>query len=327
MTLEPLSAHNAPTSGPGAAPGPDLLTRIRTAWLLAQASPNTRAAYARDVAMWEGFLDGLGGDPLSATREHVDLWALTRQSTDKGSTLNRRLAAVSSFYRFAADWATDNGLGREIHNPVGSVKRRRTHDGASTRALTAGEYRRLIEAAAAEPPVWGPRDAAAVCLLGLNGFRVSTLTALDVAALGVEGTHHTVDYTVKGGEEKTAPLASMTLGYVNAHLSARRELGEVSQWEPLLLANDGGRLGRDQVERLLARCARRAGLPDPQGVTPHVLRATYATVAHQARVELLDIQDGMDHKSTNTTLGYIRRGERLDRAPTYRLEAHVRAGG
>ncbi|WP_150255258.1 tyrosine-type recombinase/integrase [Nocardiopsis deserti] len=322
--LVPLAEHITPGPRPEQSPG--LVDQIRAAWLLAQPSPHTRQAYAGDFDTWRGFLDGLGVDVLAARRTHADAWARVREaSQDAPATLARRLAAVSAFYAFAAVYVDELGLAEDVDvtNPFSLVRRPRQDAGTSTRALTAGEYAQLLAAAAEEPPVWGARDAAVVTVLGLNGFRVSTLTALNVDDLGVQGAHRTISYRVKGGRRKEAPLASVTLVYLNSHLDARRELGEFLPGEPLLLAGDGGRLDRHQVNRVLVRCARRAGLADPDGVHAHVLRATYLTVGEEAGISLRDLQQGADHQDPRTTEGYIKRGRRLDQSPTYRLANHI----
>lgn len=320
--LVPLAEHI--TTGPRPKQGPGLVDRIRAAWLLAQPSAHTREAYARDFDTWRGFLDGLGVDVLVARRTHADAWARVREaSRDAPATLARRLAAVSSFYGYAAGYVDDHALGVDVTNPAALVRRPRRDAGSTTRALTAGEYARLLAAAAAEPPVWGARDAAVVAMLGLGGFRVSTVTGMSVEDLGVQGAHRTVSYRVKGGRRKTAPLASVTLMYLNSHLDTRRALGDFLPGEPLILAADGGRLDRHQVMRILARCARRADLADPDGVHPHVLRATYMTVGEEAGISLRDLQHGADHQDPRTTEGYIKRGQRLDKSPTYRLANHI----
>lgn len=303
---------------------PDLVEHVRAAWLLAQTSSHTRQAYRADLDLWARFCDSVGAGVLAARRTHADAWARVREASgDSAATRARRLAAVASFYAFAADYVDEHGLDVEVHNPFALVRRPRQDGGSATRALTAQEYRRLLEAAADEPAVWGARDGAVVAMLGLGGFRVAALTGMCADDLGVQGAHRTISYWVKGGRRKSAPLASMTLTYLDSHLNARRALGPLLPGEPLILAADGGRLDRHQVRRILVRCARRAGLADPGGVHPHVLRATYVTVGEEAGISLRDLQQGADHQDPRTTESYIKRGRRLDQAPTYRLANHV----
>lgn len=325
-----LALSGSSTTGglaPINAPGQDrsgLIGRIRAAWLLAQLSAHTRAAYDRDLQLWIGFLDGLGVDVLAARRVHVDAWARARQTAgDTPSTRARRLAAISSFHVFAADFAAEHGyedLG--LHNPVGAVKRP-SRGGDHTRALDRHEYRALLAAAEEARPVWGPRDAAVVALLGMGGFRVATLLSMGVGDLGVHGAHRTITYTGKGDKRRTAPLAPAALAYVEAHHAARRAEGAMLEWEPLLLANNGGRLSPEQVTRILARCARAAGLREPGQVRPHVLRATFATLAREAGVTLWDLQEAMDHADPRTTQRYEQGEQRLSAAPTYAVATHL----
>lgn len=276
--------------------------------------------------MWSCFLDGLGVEVLAARRVHADAWARARKAAgDASSTRARRLAAISSFHDFAVNYMAESGredLG--LYNPVGSVKRP-VKGGATTRALNENEYLALLRAAEGARSVWGPRDAAVVALLGTGGFRVATLVGMSVDDLGVHGSHRTITYTGKGDKRRSAPLVPTALAYLDGHHAARRAVGPILRNEPLLLANDGGRLSDDQVTRILFRCARAAGLRNPKQVRPHVLRATFATLARAAGVSLWDLQEAMDHADPRTTQGYEQGEQRLTSAPSYIVATHLLA--
>ena len=77
---------------------------LAATWLARHRSPATRTAYAKDLAGWLDWLAGHHLDVLTARTLHVQLF--TRAQLDAGAapaSVNRRLAALSSFYAHCAE--------------------------------------------------------------------------------------------------------------------------------------------------------------------------------------------------------------------------------
>jgi site-specific recombinase XerD len=89
----------------------------------------------------------------------------------------------------------------------------------------------------------------------------------------------------------------------------------------LLLANDGGRLTRQQAARIVARLARRAGIL--KRVSPHSLRHTAATLALDDGVSLRVVQASLGHADPKTTVRYDRARRGLDDHITHRLAQYL----
>ncbi len=65
---------------------------------------------------------------------------------------------------------------------------------------------------------WPPRDHALICLLGLNGLRVSETCALHIEDLGHHKGQRTAYLTRKGGKVQTVPdVPSHRLGRQHRH--------------------------------------------------------------------------------------------------------------
>ncbi|NNF59320.1 MAG: tyrosine-type recombinase/integrase [Rhodothermaceae bacterium] len=272
------------------------------AWLLSQRSDNTRRAYRADIEQLVTFLHDLDPDAglYDLTAEHVNAWARTLAQTASAATVNRRIASLSSFYR----WAIANG--HTDRNPADATHvRREAVSSDHAAALTTDEMRALIAAARAA----GPRDLLVVLVLAHAGIRVSELVNARNGDLRHERGHCTLVVTGKGNKVRRVVMPPAACELV-ADLDA-------DEW--LVTANDGTQMNRHQVTRVLARLQRRAGIETK--VTPHVLRATMITEALDAGVSLWIVQDTAGHADSRTTRSYQRRAASLDKSPTYALAA------
>jgi integrase/recombinase XerD len=123
------------------AAGDDPIRRLVAGWLLGYESAATRRNYGLDVMGWLGFCESQRVDPLAARRAHIDAWARTMQAYGAAQrTVARRLAAVSSWYRYlvAEDVRSDS--------PTEHVRRPKVGDRGETPGLTRDELRRLLQA-------------------------------------------------------------------------------------------------------------------------------------------------------------------------------------
>jgi integrase/recombinase XerD len=284
-------------------PGP--ADRLAMAFLLSYREGNTRDAYRRDLADWWGWCSSQDLDPLQARRVHIDAYARTLEQAGRAhATVRRRLAVLSSFYRYAVT------EGVMAVNPLAHVRRPPADDTSTTLGLDRGEAVRFLDAAAAA----GPRDHALACLLLLTGLRVNEALAAAVDQLGTDRGHQVLAITAKGGRRRLVPLAPRTAHALAEHLDGR-------PGGPLLLANDGGRLTRQQAARIVARLARRAGIL--KRVSPHSLRHTAATLALDDGASLRVVQASLGHADPKTTVRYDRARRGLDDHITYRLAQYL----
>jgi site-specific recombinase XerD len=279
---------------------------VAAAFLAGYSTP-TRRAYSTDLRAWGQHLGSLAVEPLCARRVHVD--AFIRQGEERGiapTTLARRVSAIAGFYEYAVD------AGAIDRSPVSRVRRPRVADHSPRLGLDREAVRALLAAAVES----GDRDHALVCLLALNGFRVSETLASDIADLTTDRGHRTLTVRRKGGRRQTVPLAPRTSDAVE-RLIVGRKAG------PLFITRSGRRLDRHAARKTVRRLARLAGIDRP--VTPHDLRHSFVTLALDAGVSLRDVQDAAGHADPRTTRRYDRARDSLDRAATYRVAAFVSA--
>ena len=141
---------------------------------LAGYSGATLDAYRLDLRQWVIWLDGNGVDILSVQRAHIELYA--RWSDDHGlarSTISRRLSTICGFYRYCSQEAVID------RDPAAYVRRPKLDYESHTIGLDRNE----LGAFPVQAGLCGGRDHALMCLLALNGLRISEApAALDAGA-------------------------------------------------------------------------------------------------------------------------------------------------
>jgi site-specific recombinase XerD len=281
---------------------------IIAAWKLAQSSPHTLRAYSRSMTDFCSWLDARGLDLLTVKRPHVD--GYRHGLTGAPATVAARLAALSSFYRYAlsADVITGG-------NPVELVKRPRVDaDHSSTEGLTKDQARALLAAARAD----GPRSHALVSLLLFTGIRLSEALNAGTADYGHDSGHRTLSIRRKGGKDGKVAVPAPAVEALNAYLGTTgRDLvtGTVGAGLPLFTTASGKRWNASEAFRTVQRLARVAGVEGR--ISPHSLRHTFATLALDAGTALHDLQDSMGHADPRTTRRYDRARGTLSKAAGY----------
>jgi len=233
-----------------------MFEEVAVGFLLGYDKAHTRSAYQSDLRCFTSWCARIGIDPLSVERAHLDGYARTLEAEGlASSSVARRLSAMSGLFRYAYE------EGYVTRAPAAHVRRPRVGDDSPTLGLDWTEARRLLDAAERA----GFRDHVLVCLLLLNGLRVSEVCTALVSDLSSERGHRVLTVVRKGGRRDLVPLAPRTLAAVEEHLDGRTD-------GLLVLANDGGPLNRFQATRAIRRLTRAADIA--KHISPHSLRHT-----------------------------------------------------
>jgi len=272
-----------------------------------RSSPNTIAAYRDAFRLLLGFAQQqLGKPPSKLALPDLDarligafLEDLEQRRSNGARTRNARLAAVHSFFHFAA-------LREPMHSAliqrVLAIPQKRFSRPVIT-FLTAAEITALL--ATARSDAWiDRRDHALILTMIQTGLRVSELTQLCCSDLQLSTGAH-VRCMGKGRKERCIPLTSKTAATLRAWLRGR----DAMPHDPLFPNRVGGRLSRDAVELLMDKHLRQARQSCPslrdKDVTPHVLRHTSAMQLLQAGVDRAVIALWLGHESIETTQMYL----------------------
>jgi len=257
------------------------------------ASPNTLAAYGRDLRRFLGFLQARNRSVCACSEE--DVRAFLRHLDDEGLSPRssaRILSAVRQLFRFL------HGEGVRADNPTQNL--RSPKQGRSLpKVLSEAEIDRLIEKAPGTGDADGLRRAALVELLYATGLRISELISLPVGAVARDPDVLLI--TGKGGRERLVPLNEAAREAVQAYLPHRLGFANMDV-SPFLFPSKSasGHWTRQQAGRALKALAAEAGLK-PEAVSPHVLRHAFAShlLAHGA--DLRSVQSMLGHADISTT--------------------------
>ena len=265
-------------------------------------SPNTLAAYERDLRRYVAFLDRRriqrpDGIDASVVRSFVaSLSASThgaKEAPYAAASVVRTFSAVRSFHRF---------LVREgvlAVDPTSDVRRPRLPR-SLPKAIPLAEVERILAAPDATTPL-GMRDRAILELLYGAGLRVSELTALDVDEVDLD--EGAVRVLGKGGKEREVPVGRHAREAVISYLTGGRpSLAGPRSRGALFLNARGGRLTRQSCARMLGTHVRAAGVE--RRVTLHGLRHSFATHLLEGGADVRVVQELLGHASVATTQVY-----------------------
>jgi len=280
------------------------------AWLSEQ-SPSTQRGYRSEIKRWQDFLQARDVDPLAAERADIAAYknlpgVRSPEREPAPATIARRLAVVSSYYRYLAS------SGIIPQSPAQYMKRPHVPDESATRGMDKDEASRYLRAAREDKPAaW-----VLVSLMLTEGLRVSEATGATIENVTIHQGVRVLRIYRKGGKRKFVTLGTQALDAIEAATGDRKR-------GPIALTRDGKAYSYPGAYDLVRRLAYRANLAQPESIRPHSLRHTFATMSLDAGVPLRDVQDAMSHSSADLTRRYDLTRDAAQRHPVKALERHL----
>ena len=255
---------------------------------------NSVLAYGSDLAKFGRYLSDKSRLPRQVRRGEIDEFArrLAREGLAPKSVA-RALNAVRMFYRYLVHEKLVD------EDPTAAVRAPRTWK-TLPRFLTLEEVDHLL--GAPDPgQTLGLRDTAMVEVLYATGLRVSELVSLRLRDLNLEVGYLTC--VGKGRKERLVPMGRKASQQVRAYLEgARPRLLKGTSATALFLNNRGGPMSRQGFWKILKKYGRAAGLRG--GLSPHVLRHSFATHLLERGADLRSVQMMLGHADISTTQIY-----------------------
>jgi integrase/recombinase XerC len=278
-----------------------------------QYSPHTVAAYRRDLADFEEYLvRRTGKAPRAEGVTEDDVRAYLGDLTRRGlsaRTVARRLATLKAFRKYLKRrGVTGVDVGPDVKGPRLPKRLPGT--------LSEEEVIELLDGPEWDEEPRGTRDRAIMELLYSTGIRLSELVGLRRGDLHVQGA--VVAVRGKGKRDRRVPVGKAALRAVSKHLEEHPVAGPK---DPLFPGRDGTIAPRT-VQRIVARHLRR--IAKRAGLSPHLLRHSFATHLLDRGAELRAVQELLGHASLASTQVYTH--VTMERLRAAHGQAHPRGG-
>jgi len=261
---------------------------------------NSIAAYRRDLAKFNVFLDGSALHEV--TPELINAFESSlREAKLSVASINRIDSTLRSFFKHLQH---EYGYADPTLEIAPSKSARRL-----PKALTIKQIVSMIDAAFREGDPITLRDQAMLELLYSSGARVSELIGINLNDFSTvqtaDGEIATLKLRGKGSKERIVPLGSFASKAIDNYVVRVRPNLASKSSKPsaaLFLNSRGGRISRQSAWQMVLDSAQAAGITEH--VSPHVFRHSYATHLLDGGADIRVVQELLGHASVTTTQIY-----------------------
>jgi site-specific recombinase XerD len=282
------------------------------------------------------------------TTQHVRAWQqhLLNYQGLAPSSINQRMAAVSSLYTFVInEKALVNGIEisafvdaawRTRDNPFArgnNIKRNKSKPYEKVRVLSGKECSALMNYLEGKSNTWlGSRNYALILCYLLTGYRNSEVTEMTWGKIRPNRDRPqnlVYEWKGKGGKTKTDPLPDRCYCAILHYLKLDGRRPEDMQPEdfifrPLITHNmknlrnfkgsSSPHISSSQAETILHTALKYAGIANPTKMRVHDLRHTFAQRFHKNNTDVEALRIRLHHESLATTQIYLQSaiGEPVD---------------
>ena len=208
-------------------------------------------------------------------------------------SIARHLSSLRGFYSHLI------GAGAVVADPTEFLSTPKQWK-AIPKFLNAGDIEKLLNACDLNEPLW-LRNRAMLELLYAAGLRVSELCAVEIADLNAD--MGIIRVTGKGNKQRLVPVGRQALEILAKYLNtARPAILQRRSTRFLFVTARGTRMTRQMFWTALREMGKRAGIF--HGLTPHVLRHSFATHLLENGADLRSVQTMLGHADIGTTEVY-----------------------
>lgn len=255
-------------------------------------SERTVKAYGDDLRSFEAFFKNLD-DQLSWESVDSDVIRSWMESMmDKGNTatsINRRLSAVRSLYRFALSRGiVERDPAHGLKGPKGKK--------LLPQYLRESEMDRLLADDMWTDEMGDLRARTIILMFYSTGIRLSELTGLDNAS--VDFAAQQLKVRGKGNKERLIPFGSELQKALRLY-TERRDAETPSDSQAFFVGDDGQRLTSQQVRQIVQHHLSRVTTMKKR--SPHVLRHTFATAMLNNEAGIESVKKLLGHSKLSTT--------------------------
>jgi integrase/recombinase XerC len=257
-------------------------------------SSATIESYAKDLSMFQEFLEEQNPKAswTAVEAEDVREWVIYLMDERKmsASSVNRRLSAMRSFYKYL------RRVGRVSINPMEKVvapKKKRS----LPYYVRESEMDRLLELTAEDRSFKGIRDRLVLMMFYETGIRRAELLGMTDASVDLMAKQ--IKVTGKRNKQRIVPFGEELEREINAYRAAREETLGQCAFPALFVTEEGTAMNETQVSKIVKENLSKVTTIKKR--SPHVLRHSFATAMLNNKADLTSIQKLLGHESVATT--------------------------
>lgn len=245
-------------------------------------------------------------DMKAVTPEMANKYAMNLLNNGlKRTSINRKLSALHSFYKFLCR----RSVGIMTYNPFDSDEgcirfKNAQKNYIAKRALVTDEVKTMFDLAKMDNSIIGVRDLLVLELLATTGMRRAEICEIKIGDIQLTQGVYAINIVGKGNKERIIVASNEVMGIINKYMNMRG-ITFKDKDEYLLVSHanrksGSGKVSTNMIYRIVKHYAELADI-DPDTISPHTLRHTFATQCIGMGTPIQDVQQLMGHASINTT--------------------------
>ena len=245
-------------------------------------------------------------DMQAVTPEMANKYAMNLLNNGlKRTSINRKLSALHSFYKFLCRLS----VGIMTYNPFDSDEgcirfKNAQKNYIAKRALVTDEVKTMFDLAKMDNSIIGVRDLLVLELLATTGMRRAEVCEIKIGDIQLTQGVYAINIVGKGNKERIIVASNEVMGIINKYMNMRG-ITMKDKDEYLLVSHanrksGSGKVSTNMIYRIVKHYAELADI-DPDTISPHTLRHTFATQCIGMGTPIQDVQQLMGHASINTT--------------------------
>ena len=257
----------------------------------------TIESYAKDLSMFQAFLEGLTPDASWTAVEANDVreWVIYLLDEQKMSaaSVNRKLSALRTFYKYL------RRVGRVNINPMEKVVAPRKKRPLPY-FVRESEMDKLLEMTAEDRSFKGIRDRLILMMFYETGIRRAELLGMTDASVDMVAKQ--IKVTGKRNKQRIVPFGEELENEIETYRAAREELLGEKRFPALFVTEKGAAMSETLISRIVKGNLSKVATIKKR--SPHVLRHSFATAMLNNHADLTSIQKLLGHESVATTEVY-----------------------